>query len=97
MRGRGANVGGGLWREILSSVADLKRRDTPVSVVIRGGGLQLHGRTFFRAIGTEDTAVSGLGTHQNATVNTFVEEPAGIDRHVFEPYVPAMRAGKQRL
>jgi hypothetical protein len=59
--------------------------------------LFLDGRTHHRAVGTEYTAIPGLGPKQGFTAGALVKELAGIGRHRLLLLAAALRTGDDRL
>ena len=60
-------------------------------------GSGLHGRTPDGPEGTEDAAVPCPGTQNRVAVDALVEEAAGIERHLFNGGVAAVRTGEEGL
>lgn len=52
-------------------------------VILTTGLIELYGRAFYRAKGTEYAAVTGIGFEQDMTVCAFVEVLTGISGHAF--------------
>jgi len=69
----------------------------------RSGGVStaaarlLDGRTLYRAIRTEDTAVTCLGPEHDVTVSALVEIEASIGGHGFGGHEAALRTGEDGL
>jgi hypothetical protein len=53
--------------------------------------LQLHRRTFYRAIGTEDATITRFRLYQSVALNAFMEETARIHRHLFRCCMTALQ------
>ena len=62
--------------------------------VAAGAALLLDWRTGIGAIGAIDAAVAGLWCQARTAAGAVMKILAGIDRHVFDGFMPAMRAGQ---
>jgi hypothetical protein len=54
--------------------------------------LQLYRRTFQRAVGAENTTISGFGPQHNVALNTLMEEATGVEGHFLQSRVTTLRA-----
>jgi hypothetical protein len=59
--------------------------------------LQLYRRTFHRAVRAEDAAISHPGAHQSMALDALVEEPARVDRHLFQCRVATVGTSQHRF
>ena len=54
-------------------------------------------RTFYRAVGAEDTAVTGPRAHDRMAIHAFVKIEARVRWNRLNPRVTAVRTGNQRF